>query len=68
METKNESPSNQTQNGSNENNQTSAAQASETVTNETNSTIMEEKNLNPGEDAQQQGEYYEILFHNLYRL
>ena len=55
METKNESPSNQTQNGSNENNQTSAAQASETVTNETNSTIMEEKNLN-GEDAQQQSE------------
>ena len=55
METKNESPSNQTQNGSNGNNQTSAAQASETVFNETNSTIMEEKNLNPGEDAQQQG-------------
>ena len=56
MEAKNESPSNQTQNGSNnENNQSSAAQASETVTNETNSTIMEEKNLNPGEDAQQQG-------------
>ena len=52
METKKESL-NQTQNGSNENNQTSAAQASGTVTNKTNSTIMEEKNLN-GEDAQQQ--------------
>lgn len=54
METKKESL-NQTQNGSNENNQTSAAQASGTVTNKTNSTIMEEKNLN-GEDAQQQSE------------
>ena len=52
MEAKNESPSNQTQNGSNENNQTSA-QATETVFNETNSTM--EKNLN-GEDAQQQSE------------
>ena len=50
------SPSNQTQNGNIENKETSAAQASETVFNETNSTIMEEKNLNPGEDAQQQGE------------
>lgn len=46
---------NQTQNGNNENKETSAAQASETVFNETNSTIMEEKNLN-GEDAQQQSE------------
>ena len=45
----------QTQNGNIENKETSAAQASETVFNETNSTIMEEKNLNPGEDAQQQG-------------
>lgn len=57
MGTEQNSPSNQTQNGSNnENNQTSAAQASGTVTNKTNSTIMEEKNLNPGEDAQQQSE------------
>ena len=56
MGTEQNSPSNQTQNGSNnENNQTSAAQASGTVTNKTNSTIMEEKNLN-GEDAQQQSE------------
>ena len=55
MTNKEESLSNQTQNGSNENKETSAAQASETVTNETNSTIMEEKNLN-GEDAQQQSE------------
>lgn len=46
---------NQTQNGNIENKETSAAQASETVFNETNSTIMEEKNLN-GEDAQQQSE------------
>ncbi len=53
METKKESLSNQTQNGSNENNQTSAAQASETVFNENNSTM--EQNLNPGEEAQQQG-------------
>ena len=53
METKNESPSNQTQNGSNENNQTSAGNTTETMFNETNSTM--EKNLN-GEDAQQQGE------------
>lgn len=51
METKNESPSNQTQNGSNENNQTSAGNTTETMFNETNSTM--EKNLN-GEDAQQQ--------------
>ena len=56
MTTNQNSPSNQTQNGSNnDNNQTSAAQATETVFNETNSTIMEEKNLN-GEDVQQQGE------------
>lgn len=54
MTTNQNSPCNQTQNGSNnENNQSSAAQASETVTNETNSTM--EKNLN-GEDAQQQSE------------
>ena len=54
MGTEQNSPCNQTQNGSNnENNQSSAAQASETVTNETNSTM--EKNLN-GEDAQQQSE------------
>ena len=53
MGTEQNSPSNQTQNGSNENNQTSAAQATETVFNETNSTM--EKNLN-GEDAQQQSE------------
>ena len=55
MTTNQNSPSNQTQNGNIENKETSAAQASETVTNETNSTIMEEKNLN-GEDAQQQSE------------
>lgn len=54
METKNESPSNQIQNGNNENNQHSVAQATETVFNENNSNIMEEKNLNPSEDAQQQ--------------
>ena len=54
MGTEQNSPCNQTQNGSNnENNQSSAAQASETVTNETNSTM--EKNLN-GEDAQQKSE------------
>jgi hypothetical protein len=53
METKNESPSNQTQNGSNENNQTSAGNTTETMFNETNSTM--EKNLN-GEEAQQQSE------------
>lgn len=52
METKKESL-NQTQNGIIENMETSAAQASETVFNETNSTIMEEKKLN-GEDAQHQ--------------
>lgn len=56
MTTNQNSPSNQTQNGNIENKETSAAQASETVTNETNSTIMEEKNLNPSEDAQQQSE------------
>ena len=55
MTNKEESLSNQTQNCNIENKETSAAQASETVTNETNSTIMEEKNLN-GEDAQQQSE------------
>ena len=53
MTTNQNSPSNQTQNGNIENKETSAAQASETVTNETNSTM--EKNLN-GEDAQQQSE------------
>lgn len=52
METKKESLSNLTQNGS-VNNQTSAAQASETVFNENNSTM--EQNLNPSEEAQQQG-------------
>ena len=46
--------SNQTQNGNIENKETSAAQASETVFNENNST-MEEVNLNPSEEAQQQG-------------
>lgn len=54
MTTNQNSPSNQTQNGNIENKETSAAQASETVTNETNSTIMDEKNLNPSEDAQHQ--------------
>ena len=49
------SPSNQTQNGSNnENNQTSAGNTTETMFNENNST-MEEVNLNPSEEAQQQG-------------
>ena len=44
MTTNQNSPSNQTLNGSNnDNNQTSAAQATETVFIETNSTIMEEK-------------------------
>ena len=47
------SPSNQTQNGCNENNQTSAGNTTETMFNENNSTM--EKNLN-GEDAQQQSE------------
>lgn len=55
METKKESLGNQTQNGSNENYQTSAGNTTETMFNENNST-MEEKNLNPGEDAQQQSE------------
>ena len=54
METYQNSPSNQTQNGSNENKEISAAQASETVFNENNSTM--EQNLNPSEDAQQQSE------------
>ena len=53
MTTNQNSPSNQTQNGSNENNQTSAGNTTETMFNENNSTI--EKNLN-GEDAQQQSE------------
>ena len=52
MTTNQNSPSNQTQNGSNENYQTSAGNTTETMFNENNST-MEEKNLN-GEDAQQQ--------------
>ena len=56
MEKFENSPSNQTQNGSNENNQLPVGDTTGTVFNETNSTIMEEKNLNPGEDAQQQGE------------
>ena len=47
------SPSNQTQNGCNENNQTTAGNTTETMFNENNSTM--EKNLN-GEDAQQQSE------------
>ena len=55
MTNKEESLSNQTQNGSNENNQISAGNTTETVTNENNSNGMEEKNLNPSEDAQQQG-------------
>ena len=55
MGTYQNSPSNQTQNGSNENNQHSAAPATETVTNNENSNIMEEVNLNSSEDAQQQG-------------
>ena len=54
MEANNESLSNQTQNGSNENNQLPTGDTTGTVTNENNST-MEEKNLNPDEDAQQQG-------------
>ena len=56
MEANNESLSNQTQNGSNENKQFSAGDTTGTVTNQNNSNGMEEKNLNPGEDAQQQGE------------
>ena len=51
MTTNQNSPSDQTQNGSNENYQTSG-NTTETMFNENNST-MEEKNLN-GEDAQQQ--------------
>ena len=53
METKKESLGNQTQNGSNENYQTSAGNTTETMFNENNSTM--EKNLN-GEDDQQQSE------------
>ena len=53
MTTNQNSPSNQTQNGCNENNQTSAGNTTETMFNENNSTM--EKNLN-GEDAQQQSE------------
>ena len=52
MGTEQNSPSNQTQNGSNENNQTSAGNTTETMFNENNSTM--EKNLNQSEDAQQQ--------------
>ena len=55
MEKFENSPSNQPQNGSNENNQLPVGDTTGTVINETNSNIMEEKNLNPGEDAQQQG-------------
>lgn len=47
---------NQTQNGSNnENKETSAGNTTETVFNENKSNVMEEVNLNPSEDAQQQG-------------
>ena len=55
MEANNESLSNQTQNGSNENKQFSVGDTTGTSTNQNNSNGMEEKNLNPGEDAQQQG-------------
>lgn len=55
MTNKEESLSNQTQNGSNENNQLPADNTTGTSTNQNNSNGMEEKNLNPGEDAQQQG-------------
>ena len=55
METKKESLGNQTQNGSNENNQLPVVSPTGTSTNQNNSNGMEEKNLNPGEDAQQQG-------------
>ena len=55
MTNKEESLSNQTQNGSNENNQLPADNTTGTSTNQNNSNDMEEKNLNPGEDAQQQG-------------
>ena len=56
MEKFENSPSYQTQNGSNnENNQTSAGNTTGTSTNQNNSNGMEEKNLNR-EDAQQQGE------------
>ena len=55
MTNKEESLSNQTQNGSNENNQLPVVSPTGTVTNQNNSNGMEEKNLNPGEDAQQQG-------------
>ena len=54
MTNKEESLGNQTQNGSNENYQTSAGNTTETMFNENNST-MEEVNLNPSEEAQQQG-------------
>ena len=53
MTTHQNSPSNQTQNGSTENNQIPAGNTTGTVTNENNSNGMEEKDLN--EDAQQQG-------------
>ena len=56
MEANNESLSNQTQNGSNENKQFSVGDTNGTSTNQNNSNGMEEKNLNPGEDAQQQSE------------
>ena len=52
MTTNQNSPSNQTQNGSTENNQIPAGNTTGTVTNENNSNAMEEKDLN--EDAQQQ--------------
>ena len=53
MKELNESLGNQTQNGSNENNQFPADNTTGTMFNETNSTM--EQNLNPSEDAQQQG-------------
>lgn len=55
MGTEQNSLSNQTQNGSNENKQFSVGDTTGTSTNQNNSNGMEEKNLNPGEDAQQQG-------------
>lgn len=55
METKKESLGNQTQNGCNEDKQFSVGDTTGTSTNQNNSNGMEEKNLNLGEDAQQQG-------------
>lgn len=53
MKANNESLSNQTQNGSNENKQFSVGDTTGTSTNQNNSTM--EQNLNPSEEAQQQG-------------